>query len=91
MAVIDAWGKLPSGLLDGNFYDFGTFSECFHIQRNMELYPTKYCTGQVIFDLNGISSAKSQQYRAINRMLPNVWQLSDNQVVPKLAPIFAQQ
>lgn len=39
---------MPSGILDGNLYEFGAFSECFNIKRNNELYDSKYCMGQVM-------------------------------------------
>lgn len=55
---MDAWGKLPSALLDGNLYDFGGFSECFRVKRNDVLYgKSKYCMGQILIDLNGMIGA----------------------------------
>lgn len=90
--VIDAWGKFPSGFLEGNFYEFGSFSECFNIQRETESYNTKYCLGQIVLHLDGISSSKSHQYNAINNILPNVWQMSaDNYSRPLPTPFFVQQ
>lgn len=48
--VLDAWGKMPAGVLSGNYYDFGEFSQCFNIQKNEQLYKTQYCLGKLIFD-----------------------------------------
>lgn len=52
--VVDSWGKLPSALLSGNFYDFGGFSECFHITRNNSGYQTQYCLGDLMLEFNGM-------------------------------------
>lgn len=46
--VVDAWGQFPSGILNQNFFDPGSFSECFNIVRNRRKYRTKYCIGQLI-------------------------------------------
>lgn len=45
-SVLDSSGKLPSGIMSGNFFDFGAFSQCFHIKRNGINYKTQYCIGQ---------------------------------------------
>lgn len=89
--MIDAWGKFPSGIFIGNLNEFGDFSECFHIQRGTELYQTKYCMGQVVFDLKGLSSSKLYQYNAISDVVPNVWQLGDaRHTSSRVAPFFVQ-
>lgn len=36
LQVIDAWGKIPAGILYGNLNDFGNFDECFD-QSNVDL------------------------------------------------------
>lgn len=43
--MADAWGSKPSGLLYGNFYDFGNFDECLKIntQINGTTIKGKYC------------------------------------------------
>lgn len=38
-SVVDAWGKIPLGNLNGTFYELGEFSQCFHI----EPIKTQYC------------------------------------------------
>lgn len=45
--VADAWGRPPSGLLSGNFFDLGSFSQCLNIKRNGRDYRTQYCIGQL--------------------------------------------
>lgn len=95
--MIDAWGKFPSGLMEGNFYEFGAFSECFHIERETELYETKYCMGQLVLHLDGISSTQSYQYNAIKNILPKTWQFDHSQMSDKnysrllVAPFFVPQ
>lgn len=51
-SVLDSWGKMPSGILSGNRYDFGDFRRCFHLDRNGGTYPTQYCLGRIVVDLN---------------------------------------
>lgn len=55
--VIDAWGKLPSGILTGNFFDFGSFDECFEVEINRdksgELIHPQYCLGKVFSPSGG--------------------------------------
>lgn len=41
--MIDASTKVPSGLLNGNYFDFGDFEECYGI-KNKNIYG-KYCLG----------------------------------------------
>lgn len=57
-SVLDAWGKFPPGILHYNFFDPGSFSECFHIQRNGRNYKTKYCIGQLLLE----STAQRQKH-----------------------------
>lgn len=60
--VVDAWGKAPSSVLEGNFFELGGFSECFHIERNNSHYESKYCMGQFELDLKGNLTPKTQQF-----------------------------
>lgn len=48
--VLDAWGKIPSSVFEGNLYEFGGFSECLHIEHNNERYETQYCLSHLIVD-----------------------------------------
>ncbi|XP_031639007.1 nose resistant to fluoxetine protein 6-like [Contarinia nasturtii] len=50
--IVDSWGKIPSGLLNGNFYELGEFSQCLNIDRNGKRYETQYCLGQLTFEAN---------------------------------------
>lgn len=47
---MDSWGNFPSGLfhpMSGNYFDLGSFSQCFHITRDGNAYKTQYCIGQL--------------------------------------------
>lgn len=81
--VIDAWGKLPSGILSGNFYEFGAFSQCFNIERFNELYETQYCLGYLIIG-KGVVSRKLHQSDIVT--LPNIFQTVD---APEITPRIA--
>lgn len=50
ISVIDAWGKLPSAVFSGNFYELGGFSQCFDIQKNDVTLKTQYCMGKLNVD-----------------------------------------
>lgn len=41
--MVDSWGKMPSGILQGNIFSVGAFSECLNIQRDNEKYESQYC------------------------------------------------
>lgn len=69
-SVLDAWGKVPSAILSGNLYDFGGFSECFHIDINNTLYKTQYCLGHAIFDKGAMPSMRSYQHNDF--IYPNI-------------------
>lgn len=60
--VVDAWGKLPSAIFQGNLFEFGGFSECFHIERNENVYKTQYCMADLVFDFNGIAKPRLNQH-----------------------------
>lgn len=46
IAVIDAWGKIPSGILSGNVYELGQFDECIAIEQVMDNQSTNTLKGQ---------------------------------------------
>lgn len=52
MMILDSWGKIPAGIMSGNYFDLGAFSQCFHIKQNDTHYPTQYCIGQFKFPTN---------------------------------------
>lgn len=80
-AALDAWGKIPSALFDGNLYEFGGFSECIHIKRNDVDYKSKYCLGQLQFNASQSSAPKS--HRLENAIFPILVQSRD---VSKIQP-----
>lgn len=51
LIVVDSWGKIPSGVLQGNLYGLGSFSECLNIQRNNEKYQSQYCLATITTNL----------------------------------------
>lgn len=54
--VLDTWGKFPSGILSGNMYEFGEFTECFRIERKQEHFGTRYCLAQLLVNVGNISN-----------------------------------
>lgn len=46
LAVIDAWGKIPSGILSGNVYELGQFDECLSTDKPIENEETTVLKGQ---------------------------------------------
>lgn len=92
LTVIDAWGKIPSAVFDGNFFEFGGFSECFHIQRESELYKTQYCIGQLVIDIDGLSPMQHIQLhqRSTNNLnIPNIMQTSnETKIKPRIGVLL---
>lgn len=52
--VLDSWGKLPSGIFSGNSFEFGAFSQCFHLERDGLHYPTQYCLATITFSMKDL-------------------------------------
>lgn len=77
-SVLDAWGKFPSSIFEGNLYEFGGYSECFNIKQNAEQYKTQYCLGNLIMDLKGVSLQNSYQNHFHNVPVPNILQSDEN-------------
>lgn len=53
--VIDAWGKLPSGMMSGNSYALGNFDQCLSIEKSVTNAGTikgQYCLTTVGIKLN---------------------------------------
>ncbi|XP_030568481.1 uncharacterized protein LOC115768127, partial [Drosophila novamexicana] len=48
LQVLDAWGKLPHGLLYGHFSDLGNYESC--LSRSAAVIPTKYCLAHIEFE-----------------------------------------
>lgn len=88
-AVLDAWGKIPSGFFEGNLFELGAFSECFHIERENELYQTKYCMANL--DLSGLMAGMSppKTYRTIMNdvFFPSEFESDDDStIIPRMIP-----
>lgn len=47
--MFDAWGKIPSGILVGNKYEFGSFDECLAVNYNESgsTFVGQYCLAHV--------------------------------------------
>lgn len=47
--VLDAWGKLPSGILYANQFDFGNFDECLGVNYNgnSSTFVGQYCLANI--------------------------------------------
>lgn len=58
--VVDSWGKFPSGILSGNFYELGSFTECLNLKRNGERYESQYCLASVKANFNGLMKDEMQ-------------------------------
>ncbi|XP_032296334.1 nose resistant to fluoxetine protein 6 isoform X2 [Drosophila virilis] len=48
LQVLDAWGKLPHGLLYGHFSDLGNYESC--LSPTVPVIPTKYCLAHIEFE-----------------------------------------
>ena len=73
LRMLDAIGKPPSGLLEGNTYWMGSYGECVRTEkvRNGQLqFRGKYCTMQILFFLRvGICVPSSCSADDINNIL----------------------
>ncbi|XP_049823873.1 uncharacterized protein LOC126265671 [Aethina tumida] len=45
--ILDANAKIPSGILNSNFYDAGSYDECYQLETGVEDLYGKYCMGHV--------------------------------------------
>lgn len=61
--MFDAWGKIPSGILVGSQYDFGSFDECLEVnykENSSTTFVGQYCLAQIILPEQ---SARTKHYR----------------------------
>lgn len=73
-AVVDSWGKIPSGFLEGNLFELGSFTECLNIKRDNKPYESKYCLGAISLEKEKKLLELSQQFSHMdNGILPNIW------------------
>lgn len=60
-SVADSWGKIPSGMLSGNFYQYGNFDQCLVSMHESSINNAKfkgqYCLSQITSDGNSISNS----------------------------------
>lgn len=71
--MIDSWGKIPSGLMRGNFYELGNFEQCLNFNKKL---PTpfgklegQYC--RVNIHLTQTSQEVAETHELMNRMNDN--------------------
>lgn len=79
--MLDANGRIPTGLMKGNNIDMGLYDECVALEHKLELYNEhvhtikgKYCLSGLIIPLNlntTISDGffKRKNYVSIDRLL----------------------
>lgn len=57
--VIDSWGKIPAGILSGNFYEFGNFDQCLQIAHitnsSINSFYPQYCLSTVTIDVSSMA------------------------------------
>ncbi|XP_030378336.1 nose resistant to fluoxetine protein 6 [Scaptodrosophila lebanonensis] len=78
LRVLDAWGKLPSGLLYGHLVDMGNYESCLLGNTNSD---TKYCLASIHFDMPLPSAALNSLSLRIGTCIPalcsarllNIW------------------
>lgn len=59
--VADAWGKIPSGILQGNFFEFGSYDQCLAIKHDTEIAEIGTFKGQYCLAKLGFKASDSQQ------------------------------
>ncbi|KAK5638086.1 hypothetical protein RI129_012381 [Pyrocoelia pectoralis] len=59
--MYDANSKLPSGILDGNFYDMGSFDECISIESVTANVTGKYCLGDLFIRDDNVIPSKRER------------------------------
>lgn len=45
---------MPSGILAGNAFELGSFTQCLNIKRNEEKYDSQYCLAAISAETNGL-------------------------------------
>lgn len=66
IVVVDAWGKVPSGILAGNMYELGNFDQCLSIEEaveNVGKIQGQYCLAGLIINVSNINEvSKAAMY-----------------------------
>lgn len=60
--MIDSWGKIPSGILEGNIHALGSFSECLDLERNEQKYESQYCLAEIALKIDGLFPSKQTKH-----------------------------
>lgn len=56
--MVDAWGKVPSGILAGNLYELGNFDQCLSIEQsvvNAGRIRGQYCLAGLIVNVTNVA------------------------------------
>ncbi|KAK5638079.1 hypothetical protein RI129_012374 [Pyrocoelia pectoralis] len=89
LQLYDASSKLPSGILDGNFYDLGSFDECIETKSVSGKVTGKYCLGDLFIRDDNIiletlvKKERLSQNISFSICLPNLCSTEDMQHVVK--------
>lgn len=69
-------------------FELGAFSECFHIEREKDLYPTKYCMANLdLSGLMGMSPPKSYRTVMNDIFFPSELESDDDSIIiPRMMP-----
>lgn len=62
IVVVDSWGKIPSGILEGNVHEQGSFSECMNLERNAQQYASQYCLAKITVKIPGLLQSKQADH-----------------------------
>lgn len=79
--MLDSWGKIPSGILLGNFYELGQFDECLASSSpaTTSHFIGQYCLSRVVVTVRTLDESSlnnftinSHQYKGIDtsRLVP---------------------
>lgn len=59
--IRDSWGKVPSGMFSGNYFDIGNFDQCIdvrHISKDVGEIAGQHCTLMIPYDLEPKAETK---------------------------------
>lgn len=72
--MLDAWGKLPAGILTGNIWELGQFDQCMKVEQNMtdtSLMKGQYCLVPIRFQ-DDVMTKISQLPPGFGDVLPDI-------------------
>lgn len=97
---MDAWGKLPSGILYGNLFDLGNFDECLSARTFQNLADTitsteikgKYCLVQISVENKNLQFLENEKKEVISDefkpKIPTVFDLVEDRTSFNLGTCF---